>query len=181
MGTSADIGIGVPASAIPYQWIVKCVSPQGTQTTQQVTGRIRRVVSLGWEANTSGNPSAWQNMANGGVIAWAINGPFDQRYSSTGADACMIESFGYTGAIVLDPENPNRNLNAVAPPYNQTRLWSSGDYPNWPVSYEFARFYFGDPMNSPYGFAPFNGYKWKLTCAAFGDDQKTVVMYGRMQ
>jgi hypothetical protein len=93
--------------------------------------------------------------------------------ASANADYCWVQSFGFAGNPVGDPDHPNSNF---FQPFQQTLLWDSGMY--FPTSYNFGSFNFGDPQNSPYGLAPFHGYKWLLHCWNYDGDWKTKVMYG---
>ncbi len=94
-----------------------------------------------------------------------------------------MDSYGFTGnpngdSNGNDPLNPNYSFVAT---YSQSNpeLWTSG--PNFPTSYLFATFYFGDPHFSPYGIAPYDGYKWKVTCVNYDGDREVRVMYGKPQ
>lgn len=87
-----------------------------------------------------------------------------------------MQSFGFTGNPVGDPQHPNSNYYQSFQP---TLLWDSGMY--FPTSFTFARFNFGDPLNSPYGIAPYTGYKWLLQCWNYDGDWTTKVMYGVAQ
>jgi len=177
--TSGSIGgYGDTGQGGQFVWVVTCTSAQGQQTSVSATGYIRRNITLDWSAATTSTGGVWQTILHGGTVSWSAsaNAPFDQAYSSYNADYCWVLTYGFTGNQAGDPSNPNYNAFAQ---YQETLLWDSGLY--FPTSYIFATFNFGDPLYSPYGIAPYNGYKWLLQCRNSDGDVQTKVMYGVAQ
>ena len=165
-----------------YNWTITCVSPQSTQTTVVANGYIKRAVSAYWIASTTSTgvnaqtPIAWQTMSNGGLVTWSVSAtaPFDQINQATGADYCRIQSSGFNGNHLADPDNPAFYMGGSSqlPAFSQNLLWDSGNY--FPTYYQHATFYFGYPN-------PYDGYKWLLTCWNTDGDTKKTVMYGKPQ
>jgi Subtilase family len=189
LGTSGTLATNVPGNPNAYTWTFTCWSPQSSQSSVAVVGGIKRLVTAKWYALTTSTYGSWQLIPSGSSVWWSVagNGGFDQFYDSTGATSCHIQSFGYTGPITKDPENPNFVNNPFQDSYLQNLLWDS--YANtggtiFPPSGGFATLYFGDTHNSPYGIANFDGYKWRLECknSDFGTgNSKISVMYGHGQ
>jgi hypothetical protein len=178
-GASANIGAyGGTQYGGNFTWAVTCTSAQGQQTTATASGTLRRRISLDWSAATTSTGGYWQTLPNGAIVSWSVsaNAPFDQSYTSTNADYCWVQSFGFIGNPYGDIQNPNFNYYQS---FQQTFLWDSGMY--FPRAYLFATFNFRDPHNSPYGIAPFDGYKWLLQCWNYDGDWKSKVMYGVAQ
>lgn len=187
-GATGNLGNGLPGGQ--YNWQVTCTSPQGTQTTVTANGTIRRHVNAYWYAKTTSTSDQWQYIPNRGVVYWSIaaNAPFDQFYTSEGADACEINSYGYRDNIAADPEQNSAFPFANPPTYSQTLLWNSTAYSGyyWPTGFTFGTMYFGDPnsANPPLGLGPYNGYKWRLTCwntDGGSYEAKSVIMFGHGQ
>lgn len=183
--TSSNLSAGLPGGQ--YSWTVTCNSPQGTQTTATAFGTVRRHVSVSWYASTTSTGYQWQLVPNRGQVYWSIsaNAPFDQYYTSDGADACEIDSLGYRDNIAADPEQNSAFYLANPSIYSETSLWNSTAYSGyyWPTNITFGTMYFGDPnsANPPLGLGPYNGYKWRVRC--WNNDGgyyegKSVIMYG---
>ncbi len=170
----------------PFAWTVTCTSAQSTQTIATASGLLRRRITMNWQANTTSTGGNWQTLNNFDTVTWSIagNAPFDQAYTAYNADSCQVETFGFTGPTAgdqngNDPSNPYFNPPIFPPSYQQSNpaMWDSGI--GFPTSYVFATFNFGDPHASPYGFAYYDGYKWKLTCTNTDGDRLVRVMYGK--
>ena len=165
-----------PLAPGQYHWEITCFSPQGTQTTAVANATIIPRVTVAWVAKTTSTGNNWQEIPNGGSVTWSAssNAPFDQFYTSSGANNCSILSSGFTGNILNDHQNPDFNPNTPPPLFAQTVLWNSNVYGPYPNSYLFATFYFGAAPLA----GEFEGYKWFLTCwNAY--ESKTTVMYGK--
>lgn len=186
LGTSGTLTTNVPGNPNAYLWAITCTSPQSTQTTVVVEGKVKRIVTVAeWYASTTSTYMSWQLIPHGSEVYWSIpgNASFSQFYNSAGADYCHIQSFGYLGQPNGDLEHPQRSTFAQ---YTQTLLWDSlvNGGTNFPPSGGFAPLNFGDTHNSPYGIAYYDGYKWRLECKNndFGTiTSKVTVMYGHGQ
>ena len=92
-----------------------------------------------------------------------------------------MESYGFTGHPNGDKGDPGNPNYSSLPQYSFTPsavLWDSNMYGPYPTAYDFGTLYLGDPHNSPYGLAPYDGYKWRLTCSNVDGDTVKKIMYG---
>lgn len=182
IGTPPSYNINV--SALPvgnYAWTVTCTSPAPASTQSSVTvyGTIRLPVTASWWSNTT-STNGWRPIANFETVTWSLNASFDQSYVSANAANCRVQSFGFHGSTRKnqEPGNPFVPL-GDEPPYSEVLLWDSNNVGMHDTSYVFATLYFGDPHNSPYGIASYDGYKWRLTCVdATSSGSQTKIMYG---
>lgn len=159
-----------------YTWSLTCTSPQGTQNTAVVTGRIKKKVTLvAWEVNTTSTGGEWWRLNQGDTVTWSAdtNAPFWQRYMSEGADGCRIQTFGafiglggnYTGAKLWDSDpNPNNPLNPDSAPY--------------PPSHDFGTLFLGNPMTIPWMGGPYQGYMWRVYCWNSDRNEAMADMWG---
>ncbi len=183
-------------------WTVTCTSPppHSTQNTATASARIKRKLTGGWRASTTstGDITRWIN--SGDVVSWSLAASFTHSFIKYGADYCQVQSFGFRGTPYRDQDNPQRGSNTIEGAFfNQELLWCSGGGPPnsstpakcvgddkrlYPWSVGFVPFWLGDP-NAPVDpnpvTTPYDGYKWKLTCWNFEDEDKFDVMYGKLQ
>ena len=166
--TSYSLGVNSYPSG-QYTWSLTCTSPQGTQNTVVANGYVTNI-SLNWLANTT-STGGMVPINNGATVSWSVsaNAPFDQISSSSGADYCQVQSYGFNGNPIGDPQHPAWSS---VQPYSQVLLWDSAT--PFPIYYQFATFYFGNP-------SPYDGYKWRLTCSSYYGLSKSTIMYGMPQ
>jgi Subtilase family len=187
-----------------YVWSVTCFSSQNTYTTVNAYGFIKRSITADWQARTASTGGNWQTVKqpysrdpNNYVIGWSVNGSFEQNYSSTGSDYCNVKSYGYRGSVTQDVQNPDYLFNSLAPPYSQRLLWCTGPGTqtntttptdiqtvtctgaNYPGSFSFGPFYFGNPVTAAPPLGSYDGYKWRLECGNV-DGSQIRWMYGKM-
>lgn len=167
--TSYNLGVNSYPSG-QYTWSLTCTSSQGAQNTVVANGYVTNI-SLNWLANTT-STGGMVPISNGATVSWSVsaNAPFDQISSGSGADYCQVQSYGFNGNPIGDPQHlPMWNS---FQPYSQVLLWDSGT--PFPIYYQFATFYFGNP-------SPYDGYKWRLTCSSYYGVSKSTIMYGMPQ
>jgi hypothetical protein len=164
-----------------YTCTATCYSPQGVATGAGARVRITQYVSAEWRVNTTSTFGQTIQIPDGGLVTWEIDALFDQTAVGIGADECDVESYGYTGTILLDGDNVNHNFQ-VSGSFSPQWLWSN--MATWgvhmPSYFPFGAFVVGDPHNSPIDLPYADGYKWKLTCRN-ADETKTTFMYGTRQ